>query len=167
MIIRHRQERDFTSLPNALLQDKRLELRDVGLLCFMLSLPPDWEFSVRGLAAILPNDGVAAIGKSLQRIEAAGYLQRKQKRGADGKLSGCDWVVSDQPHIDFPYTENPDTEKPYTENRAQSNITTNKKYNNQKTEIKKGADHLAGNRRVRGADERSSSDGDAWDALYN
>ena len=165
MIIRHRQERDFTALPNALLQDKRLELRDVGLLCFMLSLPPNWDFSIRGLAAILPHDGVAAIGKSLQRIEAAGYLQRKQDRGKDGKLLPVVWFVSDEPHIDFPYTDNPDTERPYTGNHAQSKSTSKQDYTNKQHRKERG-DSLARTGRVRGASSSESTGGAEWDALY-
>lgn len=168
MIIRHRQERDFTALPNALLQDGRLHVFDVGLLGYMLSLPPDWSFSIRGLAAILPHDGVAAIGKSLQRIEAAGYLQRKQKRGADGKLSSFVWVVSDQPNIDFPNTEKPNekpnTEKLYTGNRAQSKITSKQDYNN-KQHMKERGDRRAGDSGIRRKTPREIADGDAWDAL--
>ena len=165
-IIRHAQERNFTALPNSLLQDKRLHLNDVGLLCFMLSLPSDWKFSERGLAAILPYDGVAAIGKSLQRIEAAGYLKRKQDRGKDGKLLPVVWYVSDEPHIDFAVTEIADTAKPLPGNRAQSKITSKQDYKDQKKHDKKEGDVFARTDRICGASSSECSDGDAWDALY-
>ena len=113
-INRHHFESDFTILPNSLLRDGRLSLRDVGLLCLMLSLPPEWQFSVRGLAAIIPNDGQSSVSAALKRIEAAGYLWRERRRDAGGKLGEVIWVVTDvpQPRLDFPDVANPDVGQP-------------------------------------------------------
>ena len=50
-----------------ILKDSRLKLRERGLLVTLLSLKDDWDFSIRGLAAILP-DGRDAIDKSFKKL---------------------------------------------------------------------------------------------------
>lgn len=110
-IIRHRQDRDYTVLPNALLRDERLWLRDVGLLARMLSLPDEWSFSVAGLRAIIPGVGRDGLRDSLRRIEAAGYLRREKKRGIDGKIIGEIWTITDEPETALPSLALPSPDK--------------------------------------------------------
>lgn len=89
-------------------------MRDVGLLAYMLSLPDDWEFSIAGFDAVLPNDGRDAISASLKRIEQAGFLRRERERNASGQIGGVVWYVSDLPMMEVPQTEKPYTAKPDT-----------------------------------------------------
>ena len=51
---------DFTIISNKVFRNKKLGVTDRGTLCTLLSLPDNWNFSIRGLAAILP-DGVTKI----------------------------------------------------------------------------------------------------------
>lgn len=95
-IYRHNHPQSFLVLPNGLIRDERLSLRDLGLLCYMLSLPPDWDFSLHGLMAVLPKDGEHAIRKSLRSLEAAGYLLRRREY-REGRIYGCSWKLSDIP----------------------------------------------------------------------
>ena len=59
-----------------MLRDMRLGVTERGLLLTMLSLPDNWNFSIKGLSRILP-DGCAKIGTALHNLEAAGYLVRE------------------------------------------------------------------------------------------
>ncbi len=120
-ILRHKHECEYTVVPNFLLRDKRLSLRDVGLLTFMLSLPENWEFSVAGLVETLGRDGRDAISKSLIAIEKAGYLTRERTRPAGGRIGPVVWTVSDtpSPQTDLPHTVLPDADLPYTGNPSQ------------------------------------------------
>lgn len=129
-ILRHRHTRDFTIVPNSLIQNENLSLRDIGLLVYMLSLPDDWEFSIRGLDAIFKNDGRDAVSVSLKRIEAAGYLTREVERKG-GKFGAVVWIVSDEPMS--PCTEKPDTAKPNTANPSQTKNRINKERTEQRT----------------------------------
>lgn len=110
-ILRHHHTKDFTIVPNALIQDSRLQFRDIGLLVYMLSLPDDWKFSVRGLVAISEEDNrekLSAINASIKRISAAGYIKMERQR-VHGKISDVIWTVSDvpiSPHLDFLDLEN-------------------------------------------------------------
>ena len=63
--------RDFTTIHNTMLRDMRLGATERGLLLTMLSLPDNWNFSIKGLSRILP-DGCAKIGTALHNLEAAG-----------------------------------------------------------------------------------------------
>lgn len=99
-VLRHQFKCNFTIIPNDLLRDAGLSLRDVGLLCLILSLPESWEFSIRGLVSIMSHDGRDAVAKSLNAIEKAGYLRREKVHDKSGKIQWI-WWVSDMP-LDVP-----------------------------------------------------------------
>ena len=64
---------DYTVMSNTHLRDKNLSLKAKGLLSIMLSLPPSWDYSVKGLVAILP-EGDAAVEAALKELKKHGYL---------------------------------------------------------------------------------------------
>jgi hypothetical protein len=45
----------------------------------IISLPDDWNYTTRGLAAI-SKEGVDSIGAALKELEQAGYLMRNRLR---------------------------------------------------------------------------------------
>ena len=57
--------------------DPNLKLQELGLYLTMLSLPDNWKFSVRGMAAILP-EGTSKITSTLKALEKKQYIERKQ-----------------------------------------------------------------------------------------
>ena len=111
-ILRHVHTANYTILPNELIRDDRLSLRDVGLLAFMLSMPDEWKFSVAGLNTILPNDGKARIEASVKSLQNASYLSISRERSKRGKLGAVVWVVSDSPQPGLPDAENQDMDSP-------------------------------------------------------
>ena len=68
---------DYTVMSNTHLRDKNLSLKAKGLLSIMLSLPPSWDYSVKGLVAILP-EGDAAVEAALKELKKHGYLVVKK-----------------------------------------------------------------------------------------
>ena len=110
-VFRVEKNRDYTTMCNYHLRDKKLSLKAKGLLSLILSLPDDWNYSVSGLASICKEsrDGV---NSSLQELERSGYLDRRKIRGADGKFTDVEYVIYEKPHSVSPDTENPDTAKP-------------------------------------------------------
>jgi len=119
-------------MSNYHLKDTNLSLKAKGLLSVMLSLPEQWDYSTRGLAAIC-KEGVEAIGTGLKELERAGYIVRRQLRGANGRITDTEYTIYEQPQEqDFqepvehpepdgsdaqaPDTAVPDTVSPYTEN---------------------------------------------------
>ena len=68
---------DYTVMSNTHLRDRNLSLKAKGLLSIMLSLPPSWDYSVKGLVAILP-EGDAAVEAALKELKKHGYLVVKK-----------------------------------------------------------------------------------------
>ncbi len=110
-------EKPFTILDNAALRDSKLSLKARGLLCTCMSLPPDWSFSIRGLASLC-REGRDAIATALNELEAAGYLRRNRIQGRTeaGTFGGTEYVFYEAPVGDFksPWPENPATDEPAT-----------------------------------------------------
>ena len=91
-VIRVEKNRNFTTMSNYHLRDKDLSLKAKGLLSQILSLPDDWDYSVRGLASIC-LEGKDCIVTTLKELEIKGYLVRKQLRDANGRLSGIEYII--------------------------------------------------------------------------
>ena len=51
-VMRVERTDNYTVMANYHLRDKRLSLKAKGLLSVMLSLPPEWDFTLTGLAYI-------------------------------------------------------------------------------------------------------------------
>lgn len=79
-VFRIERTRDYTVMSNHHLRNGKLSLKAKGLLSMMLSLPEDWNYTTRGLAAIC-KEGVDAIGGALRELETAGYIVRHLRRG--------------------------------------------------------------------------------------
>ena len=127
-VFRIERTRDYTVMSNHHLRNANLSLKAKGLLSMMLSLPEDWNYTTRGLAAIC-KEGVDAIGGALRELETAGYIVRHQLRDRQGRISDTEYVIYEQPQPDMsqpdtasPDTENPDMVKPDTEKPAELNI---------------------------------------------
>ena len=59
---------DFTVIRNAIFKDYRLSAKAVGVACKLLSLPPTWDYSVRGIVALF-SDGESSIRSALSELE--------------------------------------------------------------------------------------------------
>ncbi|ENZ39409.1 DUF6017 domain-containing protein [Enterocloster bolteae] len=138
-VFRIERTRDYTVMSNHHLRNGKLSLKAKGLLSMMLSLPEDWNYTTRGLAAIC-KEGVDAIGGALRELETAGYIVRHQLRDRQGRISDTEYVIYEQPQpknpdtpqpdTASPDTGNPDMDKPDTEKPAELNI---EKSNTQKS----------------------------------
>ena len=142
-VFRIEKTRDYTVMSNHHLKDRTLNLKSKGLLSMMLSLPDEWNYTTRGLAAIC-REGVDSIGAALKELENHGYIRRTQLRDEKGKITDTEYVIYEMPQCEppsspgtplpgtaKPYTENPDmgipdTADPCTENPAQLNTNQTK-----------------------------------------
>ena len=85
-VFRIEKTRDYTVMSNHHLKDRTLTLKSKGLLSMMLSLPDEWNYTTRGLAAIC-REGVDSIGAALKELENHGYIRRTQLRNEKGKIT--------------------------------------------------------------------------------
>lgn len=155
-VLRKAHKSNFTVIDNQVFKSN-LSLKARGLLCTMLSLPDNWEFSEKGLQMILPADGQTSVRTAIKELEGSGYLSRTRLRDAKGKVIDWLWTFSDYPQenqtlvetnvqvtglpqCDYPSLENPNLDKP---NLDKPNLETqrqlNTKQSNTNEERKKGA----------------------------
>ena len=66
--------RDYTIIPNIHLKERKMSLKSKGLLTLMLSLPDDWNYSLKGLVSLC-SESESAIKSSLQELKKFGYLR--------------------------------------------------------------------------------------------
>lgn len=124
-VFRVEKDQNFTVMSNFHLRDMNLSNKSIGLLSKMLSLPPEWDFTSRGLASIC-RDGIDSINSSLKELEEVGYLRRRRLRDAQGKMRDVEYTIYERPQPALPNTENPILDnpildEPITENPAQLN----------------------------------------------
>ncbi len=111
--------KNFTVVRNDVLNDARLSLAAMGLLCWLIGRHDGWQVSVKGLMAMWKGCGREvgrdALNGLLRELVEAGYVLRQQTRSESGRLAEMDYVVYDTPQTDSPYTEKPVTVEPCTD----------------------------------------------------
>ena len=125
-VCRVEKNKNYTTMSNYHLRDKNLSNKARGLLSTMLSLPENWDYTTRGLAAIC-KDGVDGITSQLRELEQYGYLVRKRIRDGNGRIVDMEYVIYEKPQPGLPDTEKPDMvipdmDAPSTDTPAQRNI---------------------------------------------
>ena len=114
-VFRIEKTRDYTVMSNYHLRDMSLSLKAKGLLSLMLSLPENWDYTMKGLARIC-KDGIDSISGGIRELEAHGYLIRSRVRSANGQLGSIEYTILEQPKA-----PSPTQEKPIRENPVQAN----------------------------------------------
>ena len=126
--------KDFTVMSNYHLRDKNLSYKAKGLLSFMLSLPEDWDYSLKGLCSI-SKENRDAIRSTLKELQQNHYLETEKVRGDKGYFE-YNYLIYEKPnYIDIdnekssPDMEIPHLDIPDVEEHPQINtniINTNK-----------------------------------------
>ncbi len=134
-VFRVDKSRDFTVISNTVFKDKTLSARAKGLLAEMLSLPEDWDYTLKSLATLF-SDGIDSIRSGIRELEAHGYMVRKRVRDEKGRLAGVEYVIYETPQAvenSAPTESEPATDAPATESPSQESATTYKILNKSKT----------------------------------
>lgn len=108
-VFRVEKKSNYTIISNLHLQDKALSLKAKGMLTLMLSLPEDWDMTLKGLVA-LSNDGIDSVRSTIKELEEHGYLSRSRGRNARGQMLCTEYTIHEKSTL----TEN-------TENNAENN----------------------------------------------
>lgn len=101
---------EYITICNYHLNDRELSLQSKGLLSIMLSLPKNWDYSIKGLVELC-NTTNYEITKILSELENGKYLIRKKVQNDKGQFEFLYQI------FEKPYTEidGMDGAKPYTE----------------------------------------------------
>ena len=113
-VFRVERNKGYTVMSNHHLRNKELSLKAKGLLSQMLSLPEDWDYTLKGLS-LINREKIDAIREAIKELERAGYIVRSRERDEKGRLRGADYVIFEQPQPptpDLPTLENPTLDNP-------------------------------------------------------
>ena len=110
-VFRINKTRDYTVMSNHHLRNTALSLKAKGLLSLMLSLPDNWDYTTKGLAAIC-KDGIDSICSTVNELERHGYIIRERTRNEKGQLKEIEYTILEQPNTFLPEQEKPKRENP-------------------------------------------------------
>ena len=98
-----------------------MSLKAKGLMSLMLSLPPEWDYSIGGLVAIC-KESHTSIRSALKELEENKYLIRERKNNEKGYFI-YEYTLYEipEPHTDNQHTVEKNTENGHTGNRRQIN----------------------------------------------
>ena len=71
-VFRVERNKGYTVMSNHHLRNKELSLKAKGLLSQMLSLPEDWDYTLKGLS-LINREKIDAIREAIKELERAGY----------------------------------------------------------------------------------------------
>ena len=133
-VFRVEKNRGYTVMSNHHLRNPDLSLKAKGLLSQMLSLPENWDYTLKGLSSI-NKESIDAIRTAVWELEKAGYITRRQGRDEKGKMTAIEYTIFEQPQP--PQLENPTTDNPVLENPMSDNPTTENPVSENPTQLNK------------------------------
>ena len=119
-VFRVERNKGYTVMSNHHLRNKDLSLKAKGLLSQMLSLPENWDYTLKGLS-LINRESIDAIRTAVWELEKAGYITRQQNRDGKGKMADMIYTIYEQPQ---PRPEQPDKGAPGLENPVLENPTS-------------------------------------------
>ena len=129
-VFRIEKTQNYTVMSNHHLRNTALSLKAKGLLSQVLSLPPNWDYTLNGLSHI-NRENVDAIRTAVHELERTGYVTRSRERKENGQLGGAEYIIHEEPPERFTHDDNstkpksdlPTQDKPMLENPIQGNST--------------------------------------------
>lgn len=114
----------YTVINNTCLRDKRISEKAKGVYAMIMTLPPDWDLSIKGFTKICFS-GIDSIRNAFTELEKFGYCKRARKRNKNGTLGASEYTFYDeptiQPKLDNPILDNPTLDNPTLDNPTQLN----------------------------------------------
>ena len=95
-VFRIEKTNNYTVMSNYHLKDINLSYRAKGLLSFMLSLPDDWDYSVKGLVKV-SKESIKAIRSTLKELEDMRYLIRTRIQLDNGRFD-YEYAIYETPY---------------------------------------------------------------------
>lgn len=128
-VIRVQKTANYTVMSNHHLRNKELSLKAKGLISLMLSLPPEWDYSVQGLVSIC-KESHTSVRSALKELEEHNYLIRERKNSEKGYFV-YEYTLYEipEPYSGIQHTVKLDTDNRHAENRTQlskEELNTNK-----------------------------------------
>lgn len=90
---------NYTTISNVFLRDKELSLKAKGLLATILSLPENWDFSIKGICATI-KEGTTAVYSAIDELKERGYCKVVTNRNEKGMIVGNDYTFYEDPNVE-------------------------------------------------------------------
>lgn len=92
MVHREEHNENFTIVDNAVIQNCNLSWEARGFFLYLLSLPDDWSFSVKGL---VKQTGATeyTVKRVLKELQAEGYIVLTRHTDKNGKVTNWSWNI--------------------------------------------------------------------------
>jgi hypothetical protein len=159
MIIKPACSREYVSVPNAVVTDRRLSIETRGMVAYLLSRPRDWQIRPMPLAKALSSEskplGRTKLARMFDEAISVGYLarSREQTHHKDGRWGRYVYIAgmpedvtaaladigvatlpqSQNPHTVHPRTVHPHTGKPHADGEPVDKEESPKKQNSTMT----------------------------------
>lgn len=140
-VIRVEKNKNYTTMSNYHLRERKMSLKAKGLMSLMLSLPEKWDYSIAGLVAIC-KENETSIKTALGELKEFGYLQVIKKNPDETKSGRFEYeyvLYEEKQDIEKQGIENLGVEILGVENQGQLNTNnkiTKELKNNNKENIK-------------------------------
>lgn len=92
----HNRENPYAQISKSLLRDRRLSAKAMGIMCYLLGLPDNWEINISELARNF-SDGEKSIKSGIRELILIGYIEKHQERSEDGLFGGAVMLVHEEP----------------------------------------------------------------------
>ena len=90
---------NYTTISNVFLRDKELSLKAKGLLATILSLPENWDFSIKGICTTI-KEGTTAVYSAIDELKERGYCKVVTNRNEKGMIVGNDYTFYEDPSME-------------------------------------------------------------------
>ncbi len=80
---------NYTCINNTIFKEKKISWAAKGLLCCMLSLPENWNYSIKGLCG-LSRESSKTVQRLLKELQKFGYVEIKKiypKSTTNGRIT--------------------------------------------------------------------------------
>ncbi|MBQ1297346.1 MAG: hypothetical protein IIY21_25095 [Clostridiales bacterium] len=110
MVNREDHNEHFTLVDNAVLQNVNLSWEARGFFAYLLSLPDDWSFSLRGLVK-MTGASETVIRRLLDELKTYGYITMTRHTNEQGKFTSCTWDIYEKPSAKNHLSKKPQVDK--------------------------------------------------------
>ncbi len=160
----YNHENPYAQISKKLIDDTTLSSKAYALIIYLIGRPPGWKVVITHLKKLRPKEGKDFIYAALKELQDHGYVKRIVLRNLAGKITGHEYVFSDNPELLSKYLV--DT-SPYQQGRgshplpglpelaepelAEPILLNNKKAINNKRAASKTAAALSQNEKIKNA----------------
>lgn len=92
MVHREEHNQNFTLVDNSVLKNVNLSWEARGFFVYLLSLPDNWEFSIRGLVT-MTGSSESVVRRLLKELQVEGYISLKKHTDKSGRITKWTWDI--------------------------------------------------------------------------